>query len=355
MVADHAYAELGLAPGATEAEVKAAWRRLASQWHPDRNASAAAIDRMQRINEALAVIRQARRGPTQAPTPPAPDDAPAARAAPDDKPAPGRTLRRKLKLTLEEAAAGCVKTLRGKLVDRCGACASAGFRVLAQACADCQGSGRVRTRGWFGYYGDPQACTTCGGDGRARQPCTPCGGSGRLPDRPWRIDVRIPHGVRDGDHLQAGEKHRRDGLPPLTLDLAVELLPHPLFELGADGSIWCEVPVDGFQWIANRSIDVPTLGGLRKLRLNREQLSYRLTGEGFPAQRRGTRADHLISLKPLFPAELGTDQQILLDQLVASANGPGSPAAPPRLSDWRRALRDWEQSTAHPRRPEPDA
>ncbi|MBK6851216.1 MAG: J domain-containing protein [Burkholderiales bacterium] len=62
MTADKAYAELGLAPGASEAEVKMAWRRLASRWHPDRNKSAEAIAKMQRINEALAQIREATSG-----------------------------------------------------------------------------------------------------------------------------------------------------------------------------------------------------------------------------------------------------------------------------------------------------
>ncbi len=57
MVTENEYAELGLAPGATEREVKAAWRRLVSQWHPDRNPSDAALGRMQRINQAFETIR----------------------------------------------------------------------------------------------------------------------------------------------------------------------------------------------------------------------------------------------------------------------------------------------------------
>ena len=87
---DNAYAELGLAPGASEAEVKVAWRRLASLWHPDRNRSAEAFGRMQRINQALEQIR--RSGFSEIAR-----EAPAADAAGDT---PSRTISRKVKLTL---------------------------------------------------------------------------------------------------------------------------------------------------------------------------------------------------------------------------------------------------------------
>lgn len=342
MGTDHAYAELGLTPGASQAEVKQAWRRLASRWHPDRNASSAAIARMQRINDALALIRRVDFADLPSSTP----DASAASTASADTGMPPRTLRRKLRLSLEEAAAGCVKTLRGRLVDRCPTCTGAGWRLSGAACGDCHGSGGVRARAWFGWYGEPVACTACSGDGRGRQSCDGCAGSGKLPARSYRIDVRIPHGVRHGDHLQADERRPAGGPPPLRLDLAVELLPHPLIRLDPDGSTWCEVPVDGFQWMANRSIEVPTLCGLRPLQLDREQLSYRLAGLGFPAQRRGPRADHRVRLVPLFPQRLGADQQILLDQLVATSGGPGSSGVPEQLVAWRRSLQAWARSAA---------
>ncbi len=349
MGADHAYAELGLAPGATEAEVKGAWRRLASEWHPDRNASAAAISRMQRINEALAQIRQQGFARDSAhPAANRSDAAPETAGADFDSEGGSsrrcRTISRKLRLTLEEAAAGCVKTLRGKWVDRCPACAGAGYRVLGGACADCQGAGSVRQWAWYGWSGEPVACAACAGDGQARQACQACAGSGKLPASSYRIDVRIPHGVRDADLLHVGQRLQRSGHCAVELTLSVELQPHALFQLAADGTIHCEVPVDGLLWIANRTIDVPTLTGLHKLRLSRDQLSYRLSGQGFPSQRRGPRADHLIQLHPLFAQQLGTDQEILLDQLVATSSGPGCPPPPPRLAAWRQALRAWEKA-----------
>jgi molecular chaperone DnaJ len=376
--ADSAYAELGLAPGASEAEVKLAWRRLASRWHPDRNKSVAAISKMQRINEALAQIREATAGsgsgaaapgprraadrhdkPSQArhgahardddrhhtrgahdrardfddddehdPPDQAPDgaDEPHDVAAGDtDEPAStntrDRTINRKVKLTLEEAAAGCIKTLRGRFIDRCATCAGIGHRVLPGVCVGCEGKGTVSHRAWFGWYGVPTPCTACRGDGIAREDCHACAGLGKLPARAYRVNVRIPHGVRDGDQLHVGGRRQRAGQASVSLNLTVELLAHAQLKLDADGTIRCDLPVDGFVWIANRGVDVPTLGGLHKLRLNRDQRVYRLPGLGYPAERRGARADQLVTVQPVFPAHFSADQEILLDQLIATSTG----------------------------------
>jgi molecular chaperone DnaJ len=428
--ADKAYAELGLAPGASEAEVKMAWRRLASRWHPDRNKSAGAISKMQRINEALAQIREATSGfagdtsagarrptdrqeapPSQARRGrhsheherdaghggtgqangragrrhgaddeasgsaneahgaddeaygPADDvhgasdqshgghDEPHDTAAGDtDEPASTstqeRTIARKVKLSLEEAAAGCVKTLRGKFVDRCSACAGVGHRVLRGACAGCEGKGTVSHRAWFGWYGVPTPCTACRGDGIAREDCHDCAGVGKFPARAYRVNVRIPHGVRDGDQLHVGGRRQRAGHPSVSLDLTIELLAHPLLKLDGDGTIRCEMPVDGFVWIADRMVDVPTLGGLHKLRLSRDQLVYRLPGLGYPAERRGARADQVVTLRPVFPTQFSADQNILLDQLIATSSGAASSAPSPELAAWRDALGDWHKARA---------
>lgn len=385
VLSDNAYAELGLAPGASEIEVKVAWRRLASLWHPDRNPSAAASAKMQRINQALEQIRRAgfasRGADPAAKAAHAPagdagdgaaaaDESDAAAAAPSEAPggadargadsqaasggesgdgeAPSRTVSRRVKLTLEEAAAGCIKIMRGKLVERCAACDGAGYRLSGADCPECAGAGAVRQRSWYGWFGTSSECTACQGDGIERLACSGCAGTGKLPARDYRVDVRIPHGVRDGDLLHAGGRKPRPGHFEVRLDLHIEILPHALFELAADGCVHCEVPVDGFAWIANRTIEVPTLSGLQDLQLDREQLLYRLSGQGFPAERRGARGDQLVRVQPVFPETLSADQDILIDQLVASASSAEASPATRRLADWRQALRAWEK--ARPRR-----
>ncbi|MFM2059451.1 MAG: hypothetical protein RLY71_3836 [Pseudomonadota bacterium] len=411
MSAEHAYAELGLAPGAPEAEVKRAWRRLASHWHPDRNPSAEASQRMQRLNQALAHIRrEGYAAPCEEPAPQpsqaadaqyaqadahaAADDAPPApEAAPDSateadrdaaseaarrtgRPAggvypdadvaafdpeaddaaytEGRPLQRSIRLTLEEAAAGCVRTLHGRVMAHCGACAGIGHQVLAQACEPCDGRGSLRQGGWFGWYGlPPTPCTHCGGDGLARQPCAICGGMGQMVPHEFHLPVRIPHGARHGDELQVSERRsprasaQADQPAPVDIHLCVELLPHPLFELDPDdGTLRCEMPIDGFLWLAQRSIEVPTLdAGLQRLQLTRERLVYTLPGQGYPASRRGdTRADLVLTVKLQFPDRFSTDQDILLDQLIATTSSPcGPPPAPGSpLGDWAAAMRAWQ-------------
>jgi molecular chaperone DnaJ len=338
---DNAFAELGLTPDATEPEVKAAWRRLVSRWHPDRNDSAAAVAKMQRINRAVERIRQAGFRSID------PDEsATAAREASEPR---GRTIGRRVRLTLEEAAFGCTKVFRGKVTEDCLACEGAGYRVLGGHCPQCHGSGAIRQRSWFGWIGAQTECDACHGGGIARQPCDACAGSGKASPGPYMVTVRFPHGVRDGDLLSVNGRRGTPGSPPGDLSIRVEVKEHDLLKLDADGTVRCDVPVDGFAWIANRSVDVPTLGGLQTIQLQRGQLGYRLTGQGFPVERRGPRGDQVITISPIFPQRMTTDQQILLDQLIATTSGPDAKQSDERLRKWNQALRAWKRRGQDPK------
>jgi molecular chaperone DnaJ len=365
---DNAFAELGLASDATEHEVKAAWRRLASQWHPDRNASSDASARMQRINQAFEHIRRtgfttrAASGPV--PQPPDADAAPAPETpdaaagstsgardethgnATADTVTSRRLIRRKIKLTLEEAAAGCIKVLRGKLTDICTDCAGVGSRVLDGQCMPCGGSGTLQKRSFFGWSaGAATECETCLGSGSGRVACTGCKGTGKLPARNYGMKVRIPQGVRHGDLLHVdGRRVRAEG-PNADVEIRVEVSAHPLFQLDDDGTIHCNMPVDGFAWIANRPLKMPTLSGFQTVALRRDRLSYRLEGQGFPVQRQGPRGDQIVTLTPVFPSRFSIDQQILLDQLTATGFDANGEALDERLREWNRDLRAWEKDT----------
>src|SRR6476469_2913759 len=103
MHVDAPYHELGLPPGSSDAEVKAAWRRLSARWHPDRNDSPQALRKIQRINRALEEIRKARGEP---------------QAEPDENPAAAEpTIEHNVSLTLEEVVTGCVREVRGEVVE----------------------------------------------------------------------------------------------------------------------------------------------------------------------------------------------------------------------------------------------
>lgn len=336
MSTDHAYAELGLAPGASEAEVKAAWRRLVSMWHPDRNGSARAVEQMQRINQALEAISRAgfRRHPARAsaaaPQPPA-DEAPA-----DEAPAPARTIQRKVELSLEEAALGCTRKLSGRYQLRCDGCDGVGWRALGGRCRACGGTGAVRRSSLYNWFGTVEECTACHGGGIARQTCGGCGGSGKLAEQRFAVSVRIPPGARDDDLLQAAA--RSSGGETLAIEIRVAVRRHEFLELFDDGTLRCEVPVDGFAWAAGREVEVPTLEGLHTLALSPTQLVYRFEGRGFPAQRRGPRGDLWITVVPVFPDPLDAAQQALIDRLIAANRGRDGKPTQPRLRDWERRM-----------------
>src|SRR5688572_29090777 len=103
MHVDDPYHELGLPPDSSDAEVKAAWRRLSARWHPDRNDSPQALRKIQRINRALEEIRRARGEPE-------------AEADKDPAPSPQPTVEHTVRLTLEEVVTGCVREIRGEVV-----------------------------------------------------------------------------------------------------------------------------------------------------------------------------------------------------------------------------------------------
>ena len=325
MVIDDAYTELGLSPGASEREVKAAWRRLVSQWHPDRNSAATAVGRMQRINTAYEQIRLTRFEPDSAAATDATEAPPAAETRP-----PGRVIRRRVRLTLEEAALGCVKVLRGKVTNECASCGGRGFHVLASACCDCEGRGVLRQRAWYGWLSATVTCGSCDGERMGRQSCAACGGDGRN-THSYRQAVRIPAGVRHADVLHATET---DSL----LELRVELSSHDFFVLDDDGVLRCEMPVNGFAWMANRWVDVPTLTGVQQMRLKRGHHVYRLRGQGFPLERRGERGDYEVTVVPTFPDSLNAQQEALLDQLIATRSGT--------LSTWHDTLQAWGRTRA---------
>jgi molecular chaperone DnaJ len=326
MTVDDAYAELGLPPGAGLNQAKVAWRGLVSRWHPDRNEHAGASARMQRINQALAKIRSATPGQADAapetwPEPPAP-------TRPEPEPVVLRTVARQVRLTLEEAALGCIKTLSGAVVDPCGVCSGTGT-LKPQACAACEGQGKVRASLWFGWYGPGTACAACEGSGTLRPACPGCEGSGKTEVARYRMSVRMPPGVRGGDTLQAHPDRVAAGVK-VVLDIRVELLPHERLALDEDGSIRCELPVDGFRWIANRSVEVPTLQGPKRMSLRSGQVMYRLLGKGFPVNRKGERADQIVIIVPRFPAELSPKQERLLDQLAATTAAQAEVEKQPR-------------------------
>ena len=332
MHVDDPYHELGLAPGSSDAEVKAAWRRLSARWHPDRNDSPQALRKIQRINRALEVIRKARSEPVaeaEAPTPAAEES----------------TIEHTVSLTLEDVVSGCLREVRGEVVEDCADCQGSGRQLHATACGECGGAGHIRQRLWFAWVSSAVECTTCQGRGATHQACTSCAATGKAYPRKYRCRVQIAPGARAGDLLDVTARVQgRQRQHRLALRLRVELQPHEFFTAEADGTVKCELPVDGFAWMANRWIEVPTPRGLQQMKLRRGSLSYRIKNAGLPWTNAPEAADCIVSVVPMFPQEFSQEQEGAIDALVASNSGTAGTPAGDRMAVWNRLVERWQDS-----------
>jgi molecular chaperone DnaJ len=346
---ENSYSELGLTADSTDAEIKAAWRRLAARWHPDRNDSPAALRKIQRINRALEQIRKSRRtalaggADDEAKADPGRSQTGSASEAHDEDHArPERTLDCTVRLTLEEALAGCVRDLQGEVVDDCAQCGATGLHSHASECKACGGAGQVRQPLWFAWMSSLVECSACQGQGVTRPACGACEGSGRAPPRQYRYRVPIPPGMRDGELLHfPASAQTRPGKHKDALAIRIELQPHEFFELEEDGTVKYEAPVDGFAWIASRWVEVPTPAGLQQMKLKRGHLAYRIKGQGFPAHRSGPRADCIVTVVPLFPQEFSSKQEAQIDRLIATNSAAAGTDAGKRVAAWNQRLERW--------------
>jgi molecular chaperone DnaJ len=333
---------------ATDAEIKAAYRRLALQHHPDKNpGDRVAEERFKELAAAYAVLsdpdkrgRYDRFGHEGAGDPFA--GAPfssvqdlfgslfgdlfggARRRKPQ-----GRDLRYTLELGLGEAALGCEKTIGFDSRESCSGCEGSGAKGGAGglvACAACEGRGELRVQ--QGFFTIGKTCTACGGHGRVpASACAECKGQGVVATR-REYAVKIPGGTGDGDVRIVrgqGEKGRR-GAPPGDLHVIVRVAPHPLFERKGD-DIVCEVPLTFGQAALGAQIDVPTLAGAVKMKVppgTQSGRTFRLRGKGVP-RRGGGAGDQHVRVVVETPAELTARQRELLEAFEREAGEATSP------------------------------
>ncbi|GAB1383328.1 hypothetical protein MASR1M50_16480 [Burkholderiales bacterium] len=224
--------------------------------------------------------------------------------------------------------AGCVREVRGEVVDDCADCEGSGLQLQATACSVCRGTGRIRQRLLFAWISPSVECTACQGHGQTRQGCTTCAASGKAPPGKYRCRVRVAPGARAGDVLDVTARVQGSRQRTLALRVRVALLPHEFFTAEADGTLKCELPVDGFAWMANRWVEVPTPRGLQQMRLRRGHLNYRIRNAGLPWTTEAAAADCIVTVVPLFP-----------DELSHRAGGRDRPAGGQQLRNRRHARR----------------
>jgi molecular chaperone DnaJ len=307
-----AYETLGVPIGAEAIVVRAAYRRLVAFWHPDKNSASEALSRTQALNRAIQVLETAGFPTTvRADAADGTRDSDAAAYGHDDpfsryysdfrrhggfddaSEAPqarrGRSIHRKVKLTVEQAAFGATVELTGRVKDNCAACQGRGWTTRVK-CPECAGSGYVYSRSrrsYYGYYEDRQArCSRCAGDGTVGRLCSTCSGTGNDPvSRNYTTSVRIPPGVVDDDRLVIRGAGGRSTSAAGDFNIRIELLPHELYTFDPeDGYLCITVPVHVLQFLTLDDIVIPTLWGDRVIVPDPPKRVVEIPQAGFPGR-----------------------------------------------------------------------
>ena len=354
MVTERDYYEvLGVARGATDADIKRAFRKLAQQWHPDVSQEPAADSRFKEINEAYQVLSDPQRRQTydmfgKAGLGGAGDagfgsafsgfgdifDAffggtTGGTGARHGRPAVGSDLRYDLRISFEEAVHGIETEIEFPVLDRCATCAGSGAKPGSKAttCPQCQGRGEVRSvrQTMLGQMINVTACPRCRGEGQViDDPCETCHGEGRT-ERRKKLRVSIPAGIDEGHQVRLsgeGEAGPRGG-PHGSLYVAVHVAPHP--ELTREGTeLYYELDVSIAQAALGTRARIPTVDGDEEIEIKpgtQPGTELRLRGKGVPHLRRtGSRGDLHVFVRVAVPTKLSKEQRDALES-YAEASG----------------------------------
>ncbi|EXI91184.1 MAG: Heat shock protein J [Candidatus Accumulibacter sp. BA-94] len=323
---------LGVAREASRDEIRSAYRRLAMRWHPDRNPSPAAAAEFKRVHAAYELLLDDERLATWRR---------AGQGGMTDGAAAGDDLVQSLTLTLEQAAAGCQRTVELPHRVRCSSCAGSG-RVRhnhSVPCPACSGCGRVVRAG-----GKTGRCDTCAGRGYLRETaCSDCAGSGWR-DEARTLEVTVPPALLAGERLRLA---RQAPLPPGDelkiagdLYLEISLATHQLFVL--DGlDLHCRIPVSIFRLLCGGRIEVPTLNGTTWIELppwSPTADGHRLAGLGFPGKGKRAAGDLVLHPEAIHP-RLAAREDCQLLELLDWRLAADLERRAPLLADWQLQLR----------------
>lgn len=341
------YEILGLDRKATEEEIKKSYRRMAMQYHPDRNpGDREAEERFKEAAEAYEVLSDPQKreiydhygheglsntgfrgfsgfddiftsfgdifgdifgfsnGRTRSRT--------AARA--------GADLRYDLKISFLDAAFGVSKEIEVEKMERCRPCDGVGTApgTAPETCSRCRGRGQVTQSS--GFFSISTTCPQCRGQGRIiTHPCRNCRGTGRARISK-KVDVRIPAGVDNGSRLRLrgeGEEGEYGG-PNGDLYIFIHVEEHEFFKRNED-DIYCRIPISFVQAALGATIEVPTLTGTEKLKIPRGTPGgkiFRLKGKGFPRLKGYGRGDQIIETVIVVPTNLNKRQEELLKEFA---------------------------------------
>jgi molecular chaperone DnaJ len=346
------YELLGVAKGCGPEDLKKAYRKLAMQWHPDRNpGDKAAEQKFKDISEAYDVLKDDQKRAAydrfghaafENGRGAGPGDFGFAAGFADifdemfgdfmggrrgqQSATRGNDLRYNMEISLEEAFKGKQSNIRVPTLTACESCSGTGAEAGSKpvTCPTCHGHGRVRAQ--QGFFTIERTCPSCHGGGRViENPCRVCGGQGRT-RREKTLSVSIPAGVEDGNRIRLsseGEAGVRGGAPG-DLYIFLSVKPHRFFQ--RDGAnIQCRVPIDITTAALGGTVEVPSIDGTRaKLTIPpgaQTGRQFRLKGKGMSVLRSPSRGDMYIEVMVETPVNLTKRQQELLREFAEAGDG----------------------------------
>jgi len=355
------YTLLGVARDASEADIKKAYRKLAMEFHPDRNPAPEAEAKFKEITEAYEVLRDPQKRATYDRYGKSGLGGPGGgfgfhhvdlsealnifmrdfggmggleslfgggRARADAR--RGQDVRVTVKLTLAEVATGVKKTVRFKAPDRCTVCEGSGAKPGTKPvpCGTCGGSGEVRrqTRSMFGQFVSVTACPTCAGEGVVvQEPCEVCRGEGRVRAEKT-VAVEIPAGVSSNNYLTLrgqGAAGPRNG-PPGDLLVMLDIRDDDRFERQGDDLVF-DLPLSFSQVALGLEVTVPTPYGDEQIKIapgTQPETIVRLRGRGLPVLGQSSKGDLIVRVHVWTPERLSAEQERLFRELAALEGEP---------------------------------
>ena len=343
------YEVLGISKGASEEEIKKAYKKLARKYHPDMNpGDKEAEEKFKEVNEANEVLSDPEKKARYDQFGFAGVDPSygagaggayggagfdfgdlgdifgsffgggfgGGRANPN-APQRGESLRTSVTIRFEEAAFGCEKEVSIDRVEQCAECHGSGCAkgTAAEVCPDCRGSGVVQQRRQtpLGFMSTSAPCGRCGGKGRIiHQPCKACHGSGQLRRRKT-LKVTIPAGIDNGQtiSLRGQGNAGKNGGPAGDLLIVIAVRPHEIFRREGT-SVLCEAPITFTQAVLGAELEIPTIDGKVKYSIpegTQSGTTFRLKGKGIPGLNGRARGDQYVTVYIETPRNLNREQK----------------------------------------------
>ena len=351
------YEVLGVSRGASENEIKKAYKKMARKYHPDLNpGDKTAEEKFKEVNEAYEVLSDADKKARYDQYGHAGVDPNfgaggfgggfdgsfdfgdlgdifgsffgggfgGGRRTNPNAPQRGESIRMSIAISFEEAAFGCEKAVTVERYETCDTCHGNGCApgTSPAVCPDCHGTGTVQVRRQtpMGVFATSSPCPKCGGKGRIiHQPCKDCRGSGMVRKKKT-IQASIPAGIDNGQTISIrGQGNAgKNGGPAGDLLITITVRPHELFRREGT-SVLCEAPITFTQAVLGAELEIPTIDGKVKYTLpegTQSGTTFRLKGKGIPSINGRGRGDQYVTVYIETPKNLNKEQKEALKKFA---------------------------------------